>query len=459
MSGLARFQARFRREHVRLDLADIQAMILRSRPEPYVGAHAMAHIDDAAGGRDLITRLVEHIPSARDWADDSRAWTGVAISYEGLQALGVPYESLASFPLPFQQGMAARAEQLHDYGINAPENWDKAFSPGTCHIALTIYAQDQGALDNALDIAMSELERSTGVTLIGVHQFGADEDAKNPFGFRDSISQPTVAGSGMEAQPGQERAIAAGEFILGENSEAGVPLGTPQPSELGDNGSYVVLRKFVSRVGAFNDYLTSQADDAEGQHQLGAKMFGRWRSGAPLILSPDHDDAELGADPERNNDFDFKQDPKGLMCPYSSHMRRLNPRDSPLTILTDVNIHRIIRRSSTYGPKWTPEMTAADDAREDRGLYFIFISARAFDTIEFMQQEWINGGNFVDLGTECDPIVGLHDDTNGTFTIPAEPARRRVNGVTTFNRMAGGEYMFMPSLTALRWIGAESWAE
>lgn len=228
---------------------------------------------------------------------------------------------------------------------------------------------------------------------------------------------------------------------------------------MGDNGSYVVLRKFVSRVGAFNDYLTSQADDAEGQHQLGAKMFGRWRSGAPLVLLPDHDEAELGADPERNNDFDFKQDPKGLMCPHSSHMRRLNPRDSPLTIMTDVNIHRIIRRSSTYGPKWTPEVTVADDAQEDRGLYFIFISARAFDTIEFMQQEWINGGNFVDLGTECDPIVGLHDDTNNTFTIPAEPARRRVKGVTTFNRMAGGEYMFMPSLTALRWIGTRSWAE
>jgi hypothetical protein len=35
--------------------------------------------------------------------------------------------------------------------------------------------------------------------------------------------------------------------------------------------------------------------------------------------------------------------------------------------------------------------------------------------------------------------------------------RRRVDGVTTFNRLRGGEYLFMPSLTALRWIGEGRW--
>ena len=101
-------------------------------------------------------------------------------------------------------------------------------------------------------------------------------------------------------------------------------------------------------------------------------------------------------------------------------------------------------------------MTAADDAKDDRGIFFIFISARAYDTIEFLQQEWINRGNFIDLGTEKDPIVALHEEP-GTFTIPQEPARKRVNGVTTFNRLMGGEYLFMPSLTALRWIGEAGW--
>ncbi len=218
-----------------------------------------------------------------------------------------------------------------------------------------------------------------------------------------------------------------------------------------------MLRKYDSRVGAFNEFLRAQTGDAEAQHALAAKMFGRWRSGAPLPLSPARDDPDLGADRQRNNDFDFKGDVRGFVCPHSSHMRRMNPRGGDLTILTDENIHRIIRRSSTFGPKWTPDVTAAEDRPDERGLFFIFISARAYDTVEFLQQEWINRGNFIDLGTEPDPIVGLHEEP-GRFTIPADPVRRRIDGVTTFNRLRGGEYMFMPSLTALRWIGSEGWA-
>ena len=459
MAFLTDLKARFTREHVTLALDDIQALILRSRPEPYVGLHAMLHIDDAEGGRALLLRMAEHIPSAAGWTDDRDAWMGVALSFEGLKALSVPDDSLSSFPLPFQQGMAQRAEQLRDVGSNAPEHWDDAFQPGTCHVALTIYARDDVALAVAVDQAMGELDRSHGVTLVGQHAFGADADAKNPFGFRDSISQPTVAGSGVAALPGQERAIAAGEFILGENSETGKPVAMPEPPELGRNGSFVVLRKYQSRVGAFNDFIRSQlqdqAQDEAAEELLAAKMVGRWRSGAPLPLSPEHDDPALGADPQRNNDFDFSQDPRGLACPHAAHMRRLNPRDSQLTILTDVNIHRIIRRSSTFGPKWQRNLTAQDDHGE-RGIFFIFISARAYDTIEFFQQEWINRGNFIDLATERDPVVGLHD-TPGTFTVPRVPVRQRIDGVSTFNQLRGGEYLFMPSLSALRWIGGAAW--
>jgi Dyp-type peroxidase family len=460
MGMLSDLTARFQRERVtpdlKLDLDDIQALILRARPEPYVGIHAMLHFDQAEGGRDLLLRLAEHIPSAAGWTEEADAWIGAALSFQGLKALGVPEASLQSFPLPFQQGMAARAEQLRDVGENAPEHWEAAFQPGTCHLALTIYARDEAALRVALDKAMGELERSHGVTLVGTHAFGADADAKNPFGFRDSISQPAVAGSGLDPLPGQERAIAAGEFILGQDSETGAPVAMPDPPELGRNGSFVVLRKYASRVGAFNDFVRSQARDELDEERLAARMVGRWRSGAPLNLAPERDDPALGADPARNNGFDFSNDARGFLCPHAAHMRRLNPRDSELTILTDVNIHRIIRRSSTFGPKWTRAVTARDDAGEERGIFFIFISARAYDTIEFFQQEWINRGNFIDLGAERDPIVGLHD-TPGSFTIPQQPVRRRVDGVTTFNRLRGGEYLFMPSLNALRWIGQAAW--
>ena len=56
-----------------------------------------------------------------------QAWVSAAFSFQGLKALGVPQDSLDSFPMAFQQGMAARATHLGDTGENAPENWEQPF--------------------------------------------------------------------------------------------------------------------------------------------------------------------------------------------------------------------------------------------------------------------------------------------------------------------------------------------
>ena len=47
MGILQELSARFRPDKVKLQLDDIQALILRSRPEPYVGIHSMIHVDEA----------------------------------------------------------------------------------------------------------------------------------------------------------------------------------------------------------------------------------------------------------------------------------------------------------------------------------------------------------------------------------------------------------------------------
>jgi deferrochelatase/peroxidase EfeB len=61
-------------------------------------------------------------------------------------------------------------------------------------------------------------------------------------------------------------------------------------------------------------------------------------------------------------------------------MRRLNPRDTKLVILTDVNIHRIIRRSTTFGAPYGRNALSPQDDETPRGLYFIFVSAKAMTT-------------------------------------------------------------------------------
>jgi Dyp-type peroxidase family len=291
-----------------------------------------------------------------------------------------------------------------------------------------------------------------GLTVLMAQDFGAQPGDRNPLGYKDSIGQPAVEGCGIDSLPGQGRPIKAGEFILGYPGEAGVPLPMPHPDVLGRNGTFIGLRKYQSLVGTFNRFLREQAGTEQERELLAAKLMGRWRSGAPLTLTPTDDDPELGADPRRNNDFTYAADPHGRQVPLGSHMRRMNPRDTEMAQLADVNVHRIIRRSTTYGAPYDPDAVSDEADETARGLYFIFLSAKAMATMEFLQQEWINNGNFMNLGAERDPNVGLQED-GATFTIPRAPVRHRIHGIRTFNVLRGGEYLFLPSLSALRWIG------
>jgi Dyp-type peroxidase family len=284
-----------------------------------------------------------------------------------------------------------------------------------------------------------------------MQDFGAQPGDLNSLGYKDGIDQPAIEGSGVEPLPGQGQPIKAGEFILGYPGESGVSLPMPQPDILGRNGTYVGFRKYQSRVGAFNRFLAAHGNTEAERELLAAKLVGRWRSGAPLTLAPEVDNPALGADPNRNNDFNYSNDQRGRQAPFGCHIRRMNPRDTKLTRLTDVNLHRLIRRGTTYGPPYDANALSEADDQVPRGAYFLFISAKAMATMEFLQKEWINDGDFIGAGNERDPIIGVQGD-GATFTIPKEPVRRRIHGIETFNVLRGGEYFFMPSISALKWL-------
>ncbi|MGW0629212.1 hypothetical protein [Streptomyces sp. NPDC002758] len=116
-----------------------------------------------------------------------------------------------------------------------------------------------------------------------------------------------------------------------------------------------------------------------------------------------------------------------------------------------VNTHRLIRRGAAYGPV-LPDGVLEDDGAE-RGIIFIFLGASLSRQFEFIQQVWMNDGDFVGLGTEKDPLIGNHDGTD-TFTIPGKPVRRRLTGLPRFVTVRGGEYFYLPSMTAIEWLAA-----
>jgi len=178
---------------------------------------------------------------------------------------------------------------------------------------------------------------------------------------------------------------------------------------------------------------------------VAAKLMGRWRSGAPLVLAPEKDDPALGADMQRNNDFNYKKmDPLGYAIPLGSHCRRMNPRDTA----ANMNRRRMIRRGATYGPP-LPE-SAPEDGIE-RGIAAFVICASLIRQFEFAQNVWINDPNFHELGNERDPIIGTQDGTL-EFKIPKRPIRRRITGLPAFTTVRGGAYFFLPGLKALRYL-------
>ncbi|MEV6866825.1 Dyp-type peroxidase [Streptosporangium subroseum] len=438
-----------RQTQVVLELDDIQRGALSPRPSPYAATYILFRVDDRGHGRELIRRLSAVVTSAADTTSPlGQAWVSVALTCHGLAALGVSQEMLETFSWEFRQGMAARAGALGDVGESGPEHWEAPLGTPAVHVVLVALAPDSASLEAAIDRARPAYHALPGITAIWRQDCHALPTETEPFGYRDGISHPAVEGSGIAGSNPLERPLKAGEFVLGYPDELG-GLQAPQPDVLGRNGTYVVFRKLHQRVAAFRSYLQDNATDPADEELLAAKIMGRWRSGAPLALSPRRDDPGLGADPHRNNGFLYEQDdPAGFTTPGGCHIRRGNPRDAAVAGVP--RLHRMIRRGTAYGPP-LPEGVLQDDGA-DRGLMFAFIGAHLGRQFEFVQSEWMNDGVFFGANDARDPLVGSGDGT-GDFTIPRRPLRRCLRALPRFVVTRGGEYCFMPSLSALRWLG------
>jgi Dyp-type peroxidase family len=431
-----------------LELDDIQSGVLRPRPTPYAATYIALRIDDRKAGRELIRRVSTVVTSAANPTSPlADTWVSVAFTYHGLKALGVSEDSLNSFAWEFQQGMAARANELGDTDESSPENWERPLGTGDVHVVLVAVSPNDQQLEAVLDPARKAYREMQGITAIWRQDCHALPTETEPFGFRDGISHPAIEGSGIPGTNPREHPLKAGEFVLGYRDELG-GIQKTEPEVLGLNGTYVVFRKLHQRVAEFRQFLRANSTGPEDEEVLAAKMMGRWRSGAPLALCPSHDDVELGADRRRNNEFMYEEDdPAGFKTPGGSHIRRTNPRDAAIAGV--VRLHRMIRRGTAYGPL-LPEGVLEDDG-VDRGLMFAFVGAHLGRQFEFVQSQWINDGIFFGGSGAKDPTVGSNDGT-GSFTVPRCPVRRRLQGLHRFVVTRGGEYCFMPGLRAMRWL-------
>ncbi|KPD13853.1 peroxidase [Phaeobacter sp. 11ANDIMAR09] len=338
--------------------------------------------------------------------------------------------------------------------------------------------------------------------------------AKEHLGFTDGIGDPvfegqhgnrgsadTVIGRGKLTSKGWEP-LATGEFILGHPDESQELPPTAKPPEFMHNGTFMAFRKLHENVGSFEAVLAEEAaryaklmgvSKEEAQETLRAKMCGRWTDGVPLSKVPTYDAwVAFGEkmqfrggdvtplDGYKNNlsyigspearDFRYGDDMSGAKCPGGAHMRRVNTRDylDPLnksgtdpatgapykneTATSALNKRRrILRRGLPYGP---PNFEHKDDETE-QGVIMLIVGTSLERQFEFVQQQWIQYGLDFHQGNNTCPMLGNHDHSK-RHTIPSDPASGRppyvMSKLKTFVECRGGDYFFIPSMTALRMI-------
>ncbi len=436
-----------------LELDDIQHFLIARTPA-LAARYEFLTFPHPARGRAWLSGMVDKVGNAREVgakSPDAR-WVTIAFTWEGLRAMGVGEAALATFPEELRQGMATRASILGLTGSNDPRRWGGGLASPDLHAIVILFARDVAERERCKEehrqfVALCGVKVLSSLDLEGIPPFG---HAHEHFGYRDRLSQPVVEGTGEVPTPGSGRPLKAGEFFLGYPDETGLTPALPEPERFTKNGSYLAYIRIEEHVGRFRDFLREQGGETpEGQELMAAKLMGRWRSGAPLVLAPGKDDPELGADMQRNNDFDYgTMDPQGYGCPVGSHVRRMNPRD------TGHNMERrkMIRRGGTYG-SYLPD-DQPDDGSE-RGIAAFIGCASLVRQFEFAMNVWVNDPQFAELGNERDPICGTQDGSYD-MTIPRRPIRRKIQGLPAFTTVRGGAYFFLPGIKALRHLAAGS---
>ncbi len=447
-----------------LMLNDIQGILLSGYGHLGYSTLFFLRVTDPAAAKRWLMAIADETTNATLWEPLHKPTTclNIAFSYEGVKTLGLTKDSLDSFPAELREGMAdpLRAKRLGDVGASAPDQWEKGwYGSDESHMVLFLFTD---SIERMISLSAQHRARfaDAGLTESMAQEITRPPDNKEHFGFQDGIGQPRIEGAPHRnhVKDDGQPTIQPGEFIFGYPNEYGLLPPQPYPDQLGTNGSYMVYRKLAEDVGAFHTFLHTATDGSpEQMNHLGAKMMGRWQSGAPLVLTPDHDNPQVGIKSDDNNNFTFaEKDRYGYLCPVGSHIRRANPRDSleddPIASVLTSKRHRIVRRGRMYGSSYTPDTKA-----DPRGIAFIAFNSDIRRQFEFIQETWLNDPMFNGLINDKDPITADRDPKQPTtdFSLQRDPFRKVVHDVPQFVTVRGGGYYFMPGIRALKFIAGE----
>ncbi|WP_180361757.1 Dyp-type peroxidase [Paenibacillus sp. BGI2013] len=433
----------------------------------------------------------------RDPQGLTSTWINVAFTYVGLEKL-VPDESVHFTSEAFKDGMPRRS--LGDR-LN-PEQWEYGGWNNYPDFVLIVASDNENFLQERVNTIKKMISENVGLRLIQeeVGRVLPDKPGHEHFGFKDGISQPGVRGRISDGDhdyltprlidPDEKRSLSfskpgelliwPGEFVFGYPAQGARPHPDDdiQPLLKGPdmyinvpkwarNGSYLVFRRLRQDVKAFQDSLKQiKVQTGLSEDLIGAKLMGRWPSGAPIIRSPEHDQENIGKDAYESNHFSYNEveppikmskevggrvisgatnDRLGGICPFSAHIRKVNPRDmgTDLGSAEQTLLRRIIRRGIPFGRSFN------EVPEEERGLLFISYQTSIERQFEFLQKTWANNKKNPPGSEGEDPIIGQNTSTDRSRTFVLE---HKTLNLQEFVTMTGGGYFFQPSISAINEI-------
>lgn len=500
--------AGFRKDHVRFLFLEIpEDAVLAARDWIAGLVDKIAYLDAVHAFNTAFSRM-----RARLKADPamSACWLSLGFTSEGLRRLA-PEWDYSALDGSFDRGAAASAEYVGDPTDGSPGDpaaWEVGGTGQAVHAMLTLAADTADDVNATANRIAAHLE-ALGLRVVfdqpGNVRTGSP--GHEHFGFKDGISQPGVRGrigplgplitrrlldpadplAGSFAAPGAPL-LWPGEFILGYPRKK---TGSIKPDDTMidavpawmKNGSYAVFRKIGQDVAGFAASVAAEAArvsavpgfESYDEDKLGAALVGRWKSGAPLMRAPLADDACLARDAEASNSFFFSRDTpvaaydpavghspdpavralrdsEGKVCPLSSHIRKVNPRDdvtdqgSPVKTLE----HRIIRRGVPFGPDYDPATPGS--AGNPRGLLFVCYQRSIEVGFEFLQHNWANDPNAPQDSAGADLVIGATGSDPRYVQLRNEAGVCRVS-IGNFVHTQGGVYLFTPGRAALEALG------
>lgn len=398
----------------------------------------------------LITSALEQYQASPSRSGfTSTEFYGVALTNEGLNACGYS-GSDGDFPPELDMPEFRN-------GVKTDPAWDSLYRNERRPIhGLWLLAHESDAMLSTMENKVEKLLRSYAAIVGREDGFmwcdqppagsppGTHGAAREPFGFRDGISEPIFIASAGVRQP----------WVQADLVRVIIPDGGPHFA-----GSFMVFSKLDQNVQLFRATESRMANLPPTIRDAGALFIGRERDGTPL--------APPGAG--GLNDFDFEPSPEGAphsdaRCPFHAHIRKSNPRTTS-DVVKHANVSKqspklaqFVRRSVVYDqppegqPKQLPAFASPDypagaGITGNVGLLFMGYMRDIGEQFNTIRDEWFHNEAFpVPETRHDDPLLGAPDkpwswpSVNPTVTVGRRPQ---------FIRPRGDLFLYAPPITWL----------